>query len=85
MSNHMWGGRFSAGPDAIMEEINASIGFDQRFFRQDITASIAHTNMLAKTGIISAGDRDNIVSGLTDLLKEIESGKFEFSPALEDI
>ena len=85
MSNHMWGGRFSAGPDAIMEEINASIGFDQRFFSQDIAGSIAHANMLAKTGIISADDKDRIVSGLTDLLKEIESGKFEFSRALEDI
>ncbi len=85
MSNHMWGGRFSAGPDAIMEEINASVGFDQRFFREDIAASVAHANMLAKTGIISAKDRDSIVSGLEDLLKEIESGKFEFSRALEDI
>ncbi len=85
MSNHMWGGRFSAGPDEIMEEINASIGFDQRFFSQDIAASIAHANMLAKTGIISETDRDSIVSGLNDLIKDIESGNFEFSRALEDI
>ncbi len=85
MSNHMWGGRFSAGPDEIMEEINASIGFDQRFFSQDIAASIAHANMLAKTGIISETDRDSIVSGLNGLIKDIESGNFEFSRALEDI
>ncbi len=85
MSNRMWGGRFSAGPDAIMEEINASIGFDQRLFRQDIAASIAHANMLAKTGIIAPEDKDAIIAGLSDLEKEIENGEFDFSRALEDI
>jgi len=85
MSNSMWGGRFSAGVDAIMEEINASIGFDQRLFRQDIAASIAHANMLGKTGIITTKDKDAIVAGLADIEGDIESGKFDFSRALEDI
>ncbi len=85
MSNKMWGGRFAAGPDAIMEEINASIGYDKRFFRQDIAGSIAHANMLAKTGIISKADRDAIVAGLTELREELEQNRFKFSRALEDI
>src|SRR5690606_18923138 len=53
MSNKMWGGRFATGPDAIMEEINASIGFDQRLYPQDIAGSIAHATMLAETGILT--------------------------------
>ena len=85
MSNTMWGGRFEAGPDAIMEEINASIGYDKRFFAQDIAGSIAHANMLAKTGIISRGDKDAIVAGLTELRSKIEHNDFNFSRALEDI
>ena len=85
MSNRMWGGRFSSGPDAIMEEINASIGFDQRLYRQDIAGSIAHARMLAETGILTQADRDAIVAGLEQVLAEIEGGKFNFSRALEDI
>ena len=85
MSNKMWGGRFGEGPDRIMEEINASIGFDQRFFAQDIAGSKAHCRMLAETGIISREDADKIVAGLDAVLAEIESGKFEFRRDLEDI
>jgi argininosuccinate lyase len=85
MSNRMWGGRFSAGPDAIMEEINASIGFDHRLYRQDIAGSIAHAEMLAATGILSEADRDAIVQGLRQIEGEIERGAFNFSRALEDI
>ncbi|HEV7291360.1 MAG TPA: argininosuccinate lyase [Devosia sp.] len=85
MSNKMWGGRFASGPDAIMEEINASIGFDQRLFRQDIAGSIAHATMLAETGILTQQDRDSIIAGLTEVLEEIEGGSFTFSRALEDI
>jgi len=81
----MWGGRFSSGPDAIMEEINASIGFDKRLYRQDITGSIAHANMLAETGILTQADRDTIIAGLNEVLAEIETGSFTFSRALEDI
>ena len=85
MSNRMWGGRFSSGPDAIMEEINASIGFDQRLYKQDIAGSIAHATMLAEAGILTQTDRDAIVTGLNAVLAEIESQKFNFSRALEDI
>ena len=84
-SNQMWGGRFASGPDAIMEEINASIGFDKKLFAQDIRGSIAHATMLAHQGIISADDKDKIVHGLNTILSEIESGNFEFSRQLEDI
>jgi argininosuccinate lyase len=85
MSNKMWGGRFASGPDAIMEEINASIGFDQRLFRQDIAGSKAHATMLAATGILTQADRDAILAGLDEVLAEIENGTFKFSRALEDI
>ena len=81
----MWGGRFSASPDAIMEEINASIGFDYRLARQDIAGSRAHAAMLAKQGIISAGDASAIDEGLGRVAAEIEGGTFTFSRALEDI
>ena len=85
MSNRMWGGRFSSGPDAIMEEINASIGFDQRLYRQDIAGSIAHAQMLAEAGILTQQDKDAIVAGLNAVLGEIDSQTFTFSRALEDI
>jgi len=84
-SNRMWGGRFASGPDAIMEAINASIGFDRKLYTQDIRGSLAHAAMLAKTGIISAEDEKQISQGLNTILSEIESGKFEFSTRLEDI
>jgi argininosuccinate lyase len=85
MSNKMWGGRFKSGPDAIMEEINASIDFDRHLYRQDIAASKAHAEMLAKQGIIAADDAKKIAHGLDTILSEIEAGKFAFSRALEDI
>jgi argininosuccinate lyase len=81
----MWGGRFAAGPDAIMEAINASISFDKRMAAQDIEGSRAHAAMLAATGIITDSDADAIREGLLTILSEIESGTFEFSAALEDI
>jgi argininosuccinate lyase len=85
MSNKMWGGRFASGPDAIMEEINASIDFDRHLYRQDIAASKAHADMLAKQGIIAADDAKKIAHGLDTILSEIETGKFAFKRALEDI
>ncbi len=85
MTNKMWGGRFESGPDAIMEEINASIGFDKRLFRQDIAGSKAHAAMLAKQGIISKADAKQIRKGLDQVQAEIEAGSFSFSRALEDI
>ncbi|WP_068108950.1 argininosuccinate lyase [Tropicimonas marinistellae] len=84
-ANQMWGGRFAAGPDAIMEAINASIDFDRRLARQDIEGSRAHAAMLAATGIVSDSDAEAIREGLLTVLSEIEGGSFEFSAALEDI
>ena len=84
-ANSMWGGRFSDGPDAIMEAINASIGFDQRLAPQDITGSRAHAAMLADCGIISAADANAIDAGLVQVMDEITRGDFTFSAALEDI
>ena len=84
-SNQMWGGRFVAGPDAIMEAINASIGFDKRMARQDIEGSRAHAAMLAAQGILTNNDAETIREGLLTVLSEIENGTFEFSTALEDI
>ena len=84
-SNAMWGGRFASGPDAIMEAINASIGFDRRLAAQDVEASRAHAAMLASAGIISDSDSAAIREGLLTVLSEIEAGTFRFSTALEDI
>lgn len=84
-ANSMWGGRFSGGPSAVMEKINASIDFDKRFYRQDIRGSKAHCAMLVKQGILSAEDGDAITNGLDQVLSEIEAGTFQFSAALEDI
>ena len=84
-ANTMWGGRFAAGPDAIMEAINASIGYDQRMAAQDIAGSRAHAGMLAATGIITDNDAKVIQEGLLTVLSEIETGEFPFSTALEDI
>jgi argininosuccinate lyase len=84
-ANSMWGGRFAAGPDAIMEAINASIGFDRRMAAQDIAGSRAHSVMLAACGIISDSDADAIGEGLLTVLSEIETDQFPFSTALEDI
>jgi argininosuccinate lyase len=85
MSNKMWGGRFGSKPDPIMEDINASIEFDRHLYRQDIAASKAHAAMLAKKGIITAQDAKKIAHGLDTILSEIETGKFSFKRALEDI
>ena len=81
----MWGGRFSRGPSAIMEEINASIDVDRRLWREDIEGSKAHAAMLADAEIISADDAAAIASGLDQIGSEIERGEFAFSAALEDI
>jgi argininosuccinate lyase len=84
-ANQMWGGRFAAGPDAIMTAINASIGFDQRLYAQDIAGSRAHAAMLAATGIVTITDAEAIGEGLLTVLSEIEGGKFPFRTDLEDI
>src|SRR5438874_13680615 len=81
----MWGGRFASGPAAVMEKINTSIGFDWHLYRQDIAASKAHAEVLAKQGIITADDARKIAHGLDTILSEIGPGKFQVNRALEDI
>ena len=85
MSNRMWGGRFNQAPDAIMEELNASIDFDKALAAQDIAGSKAHARMLADQGIITTEDAAKIIAGLDTIASEIGEGKFTFSRALEDI
>jgi argininosuccinate lyase len=85
MSNKMWGGRFAEKPAAIMQEINASVGFDYKLAAQDIAGSLAHVDMLAQTGLVSREDAEAIARGLAEIRGEIESGAFTFSPELEDI
>ena len=81
----MWGGRFAAGPAAVMEAINASVDFDRRMAAEDVEGSRAHAAMLAAQGIISAADRDAIHHGLDQVADELANGAFVFSRALEDI
>ena len=84
-ANQQWGGRFAAGPAAVMQDINASIGFDRKLWRQDIRGSLAHAAMLVKSGIIAPEDERAIADGLAAIAAEIESGSFPFTEALEDI
>ena len=81
----LWGGRFTQPTDKFVEEFTASIDFDQRMYRYDIQGSIAHCRMLAKQGIIAQEEADTIITGLREILAEIEHGEFEFSIAREDI
>ena len=84
-ANAQWGGRFASGPAAVMREINASIGFDRKLWRQDIAGSRAHAAMLAHCGIIPAADATAIAAGLDAIEAEIAAGRFAFDEALEDI
>ena len=84
-ANAQWGGRFAAGPAVIMGEINASIGFDRKLWRQDIRGSLAHAAMLARAGIIQPADEAAIRTGLEAIGAEIEAGRFSFDAELEDI
>ncbi|MDO8297773.1 MAG: argininosuccinate lyase [Caulobacter sp.] len=81
----MWGGRFSASPNALMQAINVSISFDKRLASQDIAGSQAHAAMLAKTGVISSEDGAQIQSGLSAIADEMEAGTFPFRDEFEDI
>jgi len=83
--NRMWGGRFAGGPAEAMAAINPSIGFDRRLYAQDITASIAHCDMLVAQGILTPEDGATIRDGLATVKQEIEQGRFTFKAALEDI
>ena len=84
-SNLMWGGRFAAGQDDLMEAINASIDFDKRLAEQDILASKVHAKMLSEQNIISKADYKSIVTGLEQIESQIKNNKFVFDRALEDI
>jgi argininosuccinate lyase len=84
-ANAMWGGRFAMSPAEIMQEINASIGFDKALAPQDIRGSKAHAEMLAEAGIITKADAREIAKGLDKIKAEIDAGTFEFSRALEDV
>ena len=84
-ANAQWGGRFAAGPAQIMSDINASIGFDKRMWRQDIKGSLAHAAMLVQAGVLTEADERAIAEGLTQIGTEIAAGGFPFDIALEDI
>ncbi len=84
-ANMQWGGRFAAGPSVVMQEINVSIGFDRKMWRQDIRGSLAHAAMLARAGVLTAEDEHAIRDGLEAIGAEIAAGRFAFDEALEDI
>ncbi|MCX7685422.1 MAG: argininosuccinate lyase [Acetobacteraceae bacterium] len=84
-TNSSWGGRYAEGPSAIMQAINASIGFDRKLWRQDIEGSLAHAAMLAHVGILTREEEAAIRQGLSDIAAEIAEGRFAWSEALEDI
>ena len=81
----LWGGRFTKETDKLVYNFNASITFDQKFYKQDIEGSIAHVTMLAKQGILSGQEKDDIVKTLKEILAEVESGELEISSEYEDI
>ena len=81
----LWSGRFDKNTDALVDELNASIGFDFRMYRQDIEGSLAHSAMLAKQGIIPKEDAELIADGLKEILKDIEDGKLSFGSDVEDV
>ena len=81
----LWGGRFIKEENSLVNQFNASISFDQRFYRQDIRGSIAHVAMLAKQGILADSEKQQIVEGLEGILADVENGTLEIDPAAEDI
>ncbi len=84
-TNQSWGGRFSEPVDAFVARFTASVDFDKRLYRHDIQGSIAHATMLAKVGVLSDAERDQIIEGLTRIRSEIEAGQFEWRVELEDV
>ena len=81
----LWGGRFTKETDQLVYNFNASISFDQKFYKQDIQGSIAHVTMLASTGVLTEEERDQIIDGLNGILDDIENGKIEITSEYEDI
>jgi argininosuccinate lyase len=84
-TNQSWGGRFSEPVDAFVARFTASVDFDKRLYRHDIQGSIAHATMLAKVGVLSDAERDQIIDGLTQIRGEIEAGQFDWRVDLEDV
>ena len=84
-SNSMWGGRFAEGTDAFVERFNASVSFDQRLYRHDIQGSIAHAQMLSRSGVLTEDETQAIIEGLQAVREQIEEGTFEWSQAREDV
>ncbi|MDD6573031.1 MAG: lyase family protein, partial [Thermoflexaceae bacterium] len=81
----LWGGRFTKETNQLVHNFNASISYDQRFYKQDIEGSIAHVTMLAKQGVLSSEDRFTIVNALKGILDDIENGTLAISEEYEDI
>ena len=81
----LWGGRFTKETNQLVHNFNASISFDQKFYRQDIRGSIAHVTMLAKQGILTDEEKDSIINGLNGILADIDNGTLEISSTSEDI
>ena len=81
----LWGGRFTKETNQLVHNFNASLSFDQKFYKQDIDGSIAHVNMLAKQGIVTNEERFAILNGLESIKSDIENGTLEISPEYEDI
>ena len=81
----LWGGRFTKETDQLVYNFNASLSFDKKLYKQDIQGSMAHVKMLAKQGILTEQEKDEILKGLTGILQDIEDKKLEFSPEYEDI
>lgn len=81
----LWGGRFTKETDQLVYRFNASISFDQKFYKQDIQGSMAHVKMLAKQGILTEEERDRILEGLTSILRDVENGTLEITDKYEDI
>jgi argininosuccinate lyase len=85
MAHKPWGGRFAGETDQTVEDFTTSLSFDKRLFRQDIAGSVAHARMLARQGVLTPAEAEEIVRGLEEVRGEIEAGAFDFDPALEDI
>ena len=81
----LWGGRFTKETDQLVYRFNASISFDQKFYKQDIQGSMAHVKMLAKQGILTEDEKEQILQGLEGILADVESGKLEITDKYEDI
>ena len=81
----LWGGRFTKDTDSQVYAFNASIGFDRKLYRQDIEGSIAHVVMLAKQGILTSQERDELIKGLTGIREDVEAGRLVIDEKYEDI